>query len=162
MDLQKPPLEVKAPTEVLDKSNMVLTEAELRQLAHVPVLLLFYLLFQKQFSSTPVTALELAAYLGLDVKVTEGMLDYLQKQGMLRAFKDDMPAYSLGRELDRITMKDLIALLGEVHRLMKSTGTTLQPRELEGSDEKYRKLYSDLASEILQLFGEQSANQLPI
>jgi Predicted transcriptional regulator len=153
MDLEK-----QAPA----KSNAILTEAEMRELAHLPVLLLFYLLFQKQFSATPVTALELAAYLGLDVKVSEGLMDYLQQQGIVRAFKDDMPAYSLGRELDQITMKDLIALLGEIHRLMKKSGAKVKPVELSASNEKYRKLYSDLASEILQLFGEQSANQLPI
>jgi len=140
----------------------VLTEPDVKNLAHLPLLTVFYLSMQKQVSSTPVTALELAAYLGLEVRVAEGLFEYLEKRGWVRAFKEDIPAYSLGRELNEITAKDLMEILGEFHEVLKREG--LKPKILKTteSNEKYRKIYSELASEIIQLFGEEAANEMPV
>jgi DNA-binding IscR family transcriptional regulator len=146
----------------LTHSKTVLTEPQFKQLAHLPLLTVFYLFFQRQFSATPVTALELAAYLGIDVKIAEGALSFLDQVGIVRAFKNDLPAYSLGKELDQISVKDLVSLLAEFHELLKKEGGEPKALELEASNEKYRKIYSELASEILQLFGQESANQLPL
>jgi len=140
----------------------VVTEGEVKRLAHLPLLTLFYLSLQKQVSSTPVTALELAAYLGLDVRVAEGLLEFLDKRGMVRAFREDIPAYSLNLELNEITVKDMMEMLGEFQQQIKLAGGDVKVSDVRESNEKYRKIYSDLASEILTLFGEESANQLPV
>lgn len=140
----------------------VITEPDVKNLAHLPLLTIFYLSLQRQVSSTPVTALELAAYLGLEVKVVEGLLEYLEKKGLVRAFKEDIPAYSLGKELNEISAKDFMEILGEFHELLKQEGLKPKILQTNESNEKYRKIYSELASEILQLFGEESANQLPV
>jgi hypothetical protein len=73
-----------------------------------------------------------------------------------------MPAYSLVKEFHEITAKDLIELLGEYQLLLKQSGKEISGQEMEASEKKYRKIYSDLASEILQLFGEESINNLPV
>jgi DNA-binding IscR family transcriptional regulator len=140
----------------------VVTEPEVKKLAHLPLLTIFYLSLQKRVSATPVTALEMAAYLGLDVKVVEQILSFLDGRGLVRAFRKDMPAYSLVKEFHEITAKDLIELLGEYQLLLKQSGQEITSTDADASEKKYRKIYSDLASEILQLFGQESINQLPL
>jgi DNA-binding IscR family transcriptional regulator len=140
----------------------VVTEREVKKLAHLPLLTIFYLSLQRRVSATPVTALEMAAYLGMDVKVVEEILSFLERRGTVRAFRKDMPAYSLVKEFHEITAKDLIELLGEYQLLLKQSGAEVSGNEMGASEKKYRKIYSDLASEILQLFGEESINDLPV
>jgi DNA-binding IscR family transcriptional regulator len=140
----------------------VVTEPEVKKLAHFPLLTVFYLSLQKRVSATPVTALEMAAYLGLDVRVVEQILSFLDRRGIVRAFRKDIPAYSLAKEFHEITAKDLIELLGEYQWLLKQNGSEISDPEMEASEKKYRKIYSELASEILQLFGEESINHLPV
>jgi hypothetical protein len=53
-------------------------------------------------------------------------------------------------------------MLGEFRDLTKTQGGELSVHDQKESNQKYRKIYSELASEILQLFGEDSANQLPL
>ncbi len=159
MDLKEIPF--KSEGESL-AAKTVLTEPQFKQLAHLPLLTLFYLFFQRQFSTTPVTALELAAYLGIEVRVAEEVLQFLHHEGVVRIFKEGLAAYSLGKELDELTVKDLVVLLAKFHEVITKQGITLKPFEIKESNEKYRKIYAELASEILQLFGEASANQLPL
>lgn len=139
----------------------LLTEPEIRHLAHLPMLTIFYLSLQKQLSSTPVTALELSAYLGVAVEVTESVLVFLEKRGILRRFKKGMPAYLLAQDLSEINVNDLMGLLAEFHEQLKSRDLSPKAPKQE-SNARYREIYSELASEILQLFGEESANQLPV
>lgn len=134
----------------------------LNQMAHLPLLTLFYLTLQRQVTFTPVTALELSAYLGIEVTVAEGILAFLETRGVVRVFKEGIPAYIIVKDLDAISTKDLIVLLGEFHRLLQEAGRDKAPEELQKSHDKYRKLYSDLASEMLTLFGQESANLLPL
>lgn len=136
-----------------------IAEAHGRRLAHLPFLTLVYLQGQRSLVSTPVTALELAAYLGVEVAVAEGVLVLLADQGIVRLFKEDMPAYCLNREIHEITVFELLPLLMKFQELIPETGAA---GESLGADDKYRRLYSELASEILQLFGKQPVNQLPI
>ncbi len=145
-----------------EQSQAVVTEPQLRKLAHLPLLTLFYLLFQRQFSSTPVTALELAAYLGLELKVVEGILYYLKKKEIVRPFKEDLAAYCLKKELDQISVKDMIEMVGEIQELLQRQGLEFSSSENPDSNEKYRKIYSDIASEMLQLFGTESMNKMPV
>jgi DNA-binding IscR family transcriptional regulator len=139
----------------------VVTEPEVKKLAHLPLLTIFYLSLQKRVSATPVTALEVAAYLGLDVRVVEEIFTFLERRAIVGAFRKDIPAYSLAKELHEITAKDLIELLGEYQLLLKQKGQEISGSDLE-AEKKYRKIYSELASEILQLFGTESINQLPV
>ncbi len=143
-------------------SNDILTEEEFKNLAHMPLLILFYLTLQKQVSATPVTALELAAYLGIEVQVAEGLLSFLEAEGMVRAFRDDLPAYSLAQELSDISAKQMMEMVAELRNLFKQYDQSPPIFKARGGNEKYRKIYSELASEILQLFGEDSANDLPV
>ncbi|MCB1213873.1 MAG: hypothetical protein KDK66_00205 [Deltaproteobacteria bacterium] len=145
--------------QVSDKH--LLTEPEIRKLAHLPMLTVFYLSLQKQLSATPVTALELSAYLGVEVEITEGILSFLESRGIVRAFKKDMPAYLLTQDLSEINANDLMGLLGEFHEQFKLRGLDSED-SVQESNTKYRKIYSELASEILKLFGQESANQLPV
>lgn len=140
----------------------VVTEPEVKKLAHLPLLTVFYLSLQKRVSATPVTALEMAAYLSMDVKVVEEILSFLNRKGIVRAFRKDIPAYSLVKEFHEITAKDLIELLGEYQLLLKQSGQEISGSDMEASEKKYRKIYSELASEILQLFGRESLNDLPL
>lgn len=140
----------------------VLTEEEFKGLAHLPLWILFYLTLQKQVSSTPVTALELAAYLGIEVQVAEGLLSYMASMGLVRAFRDDLPAYSLAQDLGDISAKQMMEMVAELRNLFKQYDQVPPRTTARGSNEKYRKIYSELASEILQLFGEESANELPV
>jgi DNA-binding IscR family transcriptional regulator len=140
----------------------IITEPQLRKLAPLPVLMIFYLSIQRQVSSTPVTPLEMAAYLDVDVRVVEAIFEYLEKHKLVRAFRQDLPAYSLAKELDEISVKDLLEILGEFHTRFKQEGMQYKPAVGKDQDKRYRKIYSELASEILQLFGEESANQLPL
>jgi len=161
MEFIKSPLPSAAiPTEQ-QQNPLALTEPQLKRIAHWPLLTLFYLLFQKQFSTTPVTALELAAYLGVEVKISEGILEFLLKKGIVRSFKNDMPAYSIGKNLEQIPVSDLFAMLGEIQTFLKEQNPG-EGLENADQDQKYRRLYSELASEILQLFGKESANKLPV
>lgn len=144
------------------KPTAILTEPQFKKLAHLPLLTVFYFSLQRELSSTPVTALELAAYLDLDLKVTEALLAYLEKKGVVRSFRENIPAYCLNQELKEITAHDLIEMLGEYHHVLESSGVEPSHSERVASDGKYRKIYSDLASEMLQLFGEESANDLPV
>jgi len=145
-----------------EQNPWVLTEPELKRLAHLPLLSLFYLIFQRQFSATPVTALELAAYLSVEVKVAECILEYLLKKGIVRSFKNDMPAYSIGKTPEQIPVSELFGMLGDIQEILKVQKNPMTEGPVDDSDQKYRKLYSELASEILQLFGEESANKLPL
>ncbi len=148
--------------EILLSEAQVLAEPEMRKLAHLPLLTVFYLGLQRQISSTPVTALELAAYLGLEVRVVEGLLAFLQKRGWVCSFSQELPAYSLTRDFDQLTVKDLLEMVAEIQRQLKNAGVRAQGLEARSDDERYRKLYSDLASEILQLFGRDAVNQMPV
>ncbi len=148
--------------EILLSEAQVLAEPEMRKLAHLPLLTVFYLGLQRQISSTPVTALELAAYLGLEVRVVEGLLAFLQKRGWVCSFSQELPAYSLTRDFDQLTVKDLLEMVAEIQRQLKNVGVRAQGLEARSDDERYRKLYSDLASEILQLFGRDAVNQMPV
>lgn len=139
----------------------LLSEPEIRKLAHLPMLTIFYLSLQRQLSSTPVTALELSAYLGVDVEITEGILSFLEGRGIVRTFKKDMPAYLLAQDLSEINANDLMGLLAEFHDRLKLKGLNYEAPDRD-SNAKYREIYSQLASEILQLFGQESANQLPV
>jgi DNA-binding IscR family transcriptional regulator len=159
MDLVKSTISNKVNPE---KGKDWLTEPQLKKLAHLPLLTCFYLLFQKRFSATPVTPLELSAYLGLDVAVTEGLLASMEKKGWLTVFKEGLPAYSLAKDLDQITAADLIELVGRIQELVKQAGSQPDVSISAENAEKYRKIYSDLASEMLQLFGEQPVNKLPV
>lgn len=141
---------------------IILTEPQFKELAHLPLLTLFYFSLQRKFSIAPVTALELAAYLGIEVKTAESVLEYLEKKDIVRAFKNEIPAYSLAKNLEQINAGELVALLGKFHELMKERKDPTSEVTASESGEKYRKIYSDLASEILQLFGERAANQLPL
>lgn len=145
-----------------DSAAIILTEPQFKELAHLPLLTLFYFSLQRKFSIAPVTALELAAYLGVEVKAAENVLEYLEKKEIVRTFKHEIPAYSLSKSLDQINVSEMVALLAKFHEVLKGkTKNQSEPTESE-SGEKYRKLYSELASEILQLFGERAANQLPL
>lgn len=135
-------------------------QAQGKRLAHLPLLTLVYLQGQRSIVATPVTALELAAYLGVEVSVAEGVLGLLASQGIVRLFKEDMAAYCLNRELHEISVFELLPLLLKFQELIPATG--LAAAVSAEADEKYRRLYSELASEMLQLFGQQSVNQLPI
>lgn len=145
-----------------EKEEKIVTEAELKALAHLPMLTVFYLSLQRQVSSTPVTPLELSAYLGVEVKVAEGLLKFLHGRGIIHPFRQGMPAYTLSQDLNAISAKDMMEMLGEFRDLTKSQGGELSVDDQKESNQKYRKIYSELASEILQLFGEDSANQLPL
>lgn len=145
-----------------EKRTAILTEPQFKRLAHLPLLTIFYLSLQRELSSTPVTALELAAYLDLEVKVTEDLLNYLEKKGVVRSFRKDIPAYCLSQDLREISAHDLIEMLAEYHHVLEKSGGEVSIGERIALDGKYRKIYSDLASEILQLFGEESANELPV
>ncbi len=157
-------LENKVPevAEILLSDAQVLAEPEMRKLAHLPLLTVFYLGLQRQISSTPVTALELAAYLGLEVRVVEGLLNFLQHRGWVCSFSQELPAYSLTRDFEQFTVKELLEMVGEIQRQLKKMGAKTQEGERQSDDERYRKLYSDLASEILQLFGRDAVNQMPV
>jgi len=139
--------------------SSILTESKLREVAHLPLLTMIYLKLQRQASATPVTALELAAYLGVEVKVAEDILSFLEKRGIVHAFREDLPAYSLNKKMGQITGEDFLALLVDFFQLVKN-GQKFS--DSVPSDDKYRKLYSKLASEILLLFGQESVNQLPV
>lgn len=158
---EKTPIEPITASENLNAPE-VLTEEEFKDLAHLPLWILFYLTLQKQVSSTPVTALELAAYLGIEVKVAEGLLSSLAEQGIVRAFRDDLPAYSLAHDLSEISAKQMMEMVAEIRNQFKEFKQDIPRHSSLKSNEKYRKIYSELASEILQLFGEESANQLPV
>ncbi|KAB2838862.1 Rrf2 family transcriptional regulator [bacterium] len=131
-----------------------------KRLAHLPLLTLVYLQGQRSTVATPVTALELAAYLGVEVGVAEQVLEFLASHGVVRLFKEDMAAYCLNRELHEISVFELLPLLLKFQELIPATGAAAEASA--EADEKYRRLYSELASEMLQLFGQQSVNQLPI
>ena len=143
-------------------TQTLLTEPYVKRLAHLPFLTLFYLYFQRQVVATPVTALELAAYLEVEVKVAEGILAYLEGKGIVRQFKADLPAYTITRDLAEISVMELVALLHHCKQLGADAGAPPSDQEAQESSDKYRRLYSELASEILQLFGQQSVNQIPI
>ena len=135
-------------------------QAQCKRLAHLPLLTLVYLQGQRSMVATPVTALELAAYLGVEVGVAETVLEMLASQGIVRLFKEDMAAYCLNRELHEISVFELLPLLLKFQELIPASGSAATASA--EADEKYRRLYSELASEMLQLFGQQSVNQLPI
>lgn len=145
-------------TEELAKSFM--TDPQVKGLAHLPFLTLSYLHFQRHLVATPVTALELAAYLGVELRVAENVLSYLEGQGIVRQFNAALPAYFLNRELSEINVAELLPMLAKFQDFTPATGVAAQGTTQ--ADEKYRRLYSELASEILQLFGQQSVNELPI
>lgn len=145
----------------VDTAELILTEPEVKKMAHLPFLTFFYLFFQKKLSATPVTALELAAYLGIEIHTSEKILSFLEKGGFVKVFKEDMEAYLLAKDLDEINLQDLVHLLGEFHKLTKKQeqrSTSL----VDSSSEKYRKLYSELAGELLQIFSQETANRLPV
>ncbi len=162
MDLAKNFIPKSPLPESSDTGELTLTEPELKKLAHLPLLTFFYLLFQKRFSSTPVTALELAAYLGVDVQLGEVLMSHLEKKGIVRVFKEGIAAYSLMKDVDQVNVKDLIEMVGDVHLWVKKNGELKSAAMPEESSEKYRKIYSDLAREMLQLFGEEAVNKLPL
>ena len=143
-------------------AKKVLADAGLKRLAHLPFLTLFYLHFQRNLVTTPVTALELAAYLGVDVKVSEGILTYLNEAGIVREFKQDLPAYTLQKDLDELRVLEMLPLLSRFFELLQSLDPLSSGAQVAEADEKYRRIYSELASEILQLFGKQPVNELPI
>ncbi|HKX13398.1 MAG TPA: hypothetical protein VJP40_09610 [bacterium] len=143
-------------------ATKVLADAGLKRLAHLPFLTLFYLHFQRNLVTTPVTALEMAAYLGVDVKVSEGILTYLKEAGVVREFKQDLPAYTLQKELHELKVLELLPLLSRFAELCQEVDPTASAAQVAEADEKYRRIYSELASEILQLFGKQPVNELPI
>jgi len=143
-------------------AKKVLADAGLKRLAHLPFLTLFYLHFQRNLVTTPVTALELAAYLGVDVKVSEGILTYLKEAGIVREFKQDLPAYTLQKDLDELRVLEMLPLLSRFFELLQSLDPLSSGAQVAEADEKYRRIYSELASEILQLFGKQPVNELPI
>jgi len=143
-----------------DTAQNFMQDAAFRRLAQLPLLTLFYLYFQRQIVATPVTPLELAAYLGIDVRATEGVLTFLESQGILRRFKQDLPAYCLSKDLSEISVLELLPILTKFQELVPvnigPVGATPE------ADEKYRRVYSELASELLQLAQEIPVNQLPI
>jgi DNA-binding IscR family transcriptional regulator len=143
-------------------AKKVLADPGLKSLTHLPFLTLFYLHFQRNLVMTPVTALELAAYLGVDVKVSEGVLVYLKDQGIVREFKRDLPAYTLQKDLHELTVLELLPLLSRFSELLQGPDAVSTHIQVAETDERYRKIYSELASEILQLFGKQPVNELPI
>ncbi|HKY62845.1 MAG TPA: hypothetical protein VJR29_05435 [bacterium] len=143
-------------------AKKVLADVGLKRLAHLPFLTLFYLHFQHNLVTTPVTALELAAYLGVDVKVSEGILEYLKETGVVREFKRDLPAYTLQKELHELKVIELLPLLSRFAELCQAIDPAATAAQVAEADEKYRRIYSELASEILQLFGKQPVNELPI
>ncbi len=145
-----------------ETANNFMADPATRRLAQMPLLTLFYLYFQRQLVATPVTALELAAYLGIEVRAAEGVLAYLEGQGILRQFKQDLPAYCLTKELSEISVMALLPLLAKFQELVPLGASQEIAENVTEADEKYRKLYSELASEILQLFGQQPVNHLPI
>jgi hypothetical protein len=53
-------------------------------------------------------------------------------------------------------------LVGRIQELVKQAGSQPDVSISAENAEKYRKIYSDLASEMLQLFGEQPVNKLPV
>lgn len=142
--------------------SVLLNEPRIKTVAHLPLLAIFYLSMQRQVSATPVTALELSAYLGVEVSIMEEMLKKLEQRGMVQAFKEGIPAYVLTRELEEVNAKELLAMVLELDDLYEKSGTPRTSVSTRESNEKYRRIYSELASEILQLFGEDSANQLPL
>ena len=162
MDLAKNLIPKVALPEQPDTGELTLTEPELKKLAHLPLLTFFYLLFQKRFSSTPVTALELSAYLGVDLQLGEVLMASLEKKGIIRVFKEGIPAYSLMKDVDQVNVKDLIEMVGDAHLWVKKNGELKNAINPDESQEKYRKIYSDLAREMLQLFGEEAVNKLPL
>lgn len=145
-----------------EMAKAVLADAGLKRLAHLPFLTLFYLHFQRNLVTTPVTALELAAYLGVDVKVSEGILGYLKDEGIVREFKQDLPAYTLQKDLHELNVLELLPLLSRFSELFQQVTPESGAAQMAEADEKYRRIYSELASEILQLFGKQPVNELPI
>ena len=147
--------------ETPERQQMLLREPQLKKLAHIPLLTLFYLTFQRRFSATPVTPLELSAYLGMDVVLAEGLLASSAKKGWVKVFKEGMPAYTLVKDLEQISVHDLVEWIGEIQEMMKIAEVPATASSVE-SQEKYRKIYSELASEMLQLFGEEAVNKIPL
>lgn len=143
-----------------ERQQMLTREPQLKKLAHIPLLTLFYLTFQKRFSATPVTPLELSAYLGLDVVVGEGVLASMEKKAWVKVFKEGMPAYTLVKDLEQITVHDLVEWIAEIEEMVKTSESAAASSQ--ESQEKYRKIYSELASEMLQLFGEEAVNKIPL
>ncbi len=162
MDLAKSFSQITLNPEARDTGQFWLTEPQLKRLAHIPLLTLFYLYFQKRVSSTPVTALELAAYLGVDVRLSEAVLLHLEQRGTVKLFKEGIPAYSLKKELEQVSLKDLLEIVGVIQQWVKKGGQEVAGPSAEESQEKYRKIYSELASEMLQLFGEEAVNKMPL
>lgn len=138
----------------------LIAQPQARRLIHLPLLTLAYLQGQRTMAATPVAAPELAAFLGIEIPVAEGILVFLESQGILRHFKENLAAYCLNRELHQISVFELLPLLLKFQELIPEVGAAA---ELSAeADEKYRRLYSELASEMLQLVGQQPVNQLPI
>ncbi len=133
-----------------------------RRLAQLPLLTLFYLYFQRQIVSTPVTPLELAAYLGTDVRAIEGVLSFPEGVGILRRFKQDLPAYCLHKDLSEISVLELLPVLAKFQELIPAEGASVAPAGTAEADDRYRRVYSELASELLQLAQQAPVNQLPI
>lgn len=131
--------------------------------AHLPFLTILYLHLHKSTVGTPLTALEMSLYLNTDIHVVEKVFELLEEKHIVRPLKQGLPAYVLNRSLKDINFEDLLELM---HCYQKHgeffSNKSLNHAQQELQSNKYRQIYSDLASELLHLFGVQTANDLPI